>query len=205
MTFEPTHVVPQGGIPAWTAPDGSQPAAANLAPGTELQIGEYRGQWAHATAANGWTGWVDGDRLVARGAVATASAPPAPMGTGALGIVGQPRKVGVSILLYLVTFGIYGIYWTYKTHDEIKNYSGRGVGGGVGLVIYFLAGIVTPFLIASEVKTLHDIDGHPSPVSGGTGAWVFPGIFIIVGPFIWFAKVQGALNDYWVSKGATSV
>ena len=35
-----------------------------------------------------------------------------------------------------------------------------------------------------------------------TGLWVFPGIFILVGPFIWFSKTNGALNDYWRSLGA---
>lgn len=213
MAFQPTHVVPDGGLPAWNEPDGSQPAAANLHAGTELHVTEQRGDWAQVSAANGWTGWVDARRLVATAPAATGQpqppAPPAapqapapPTGGGALGVVGQPRGVGISILLFLVTFGIYGIYWVFKTHDEIKTYSGQGVGGGVGLVIYVVAGIVTPFLLASEVEKLYKMEGRESPVTAATGAWVFPGIFIIVGPFIWFAKVQGALNDYWVSKGA---
>ncbi|MEJ7628811.1 MAG: hypothetical protein WKF54_04395 [Nocardioidaceae bacterium] len=36
-----------------------------------------------------------------------------------------------------------------------------------------------------------------------TGLWVIPGILIIVGPIIWFVKVNGALNDYWRSLGAS--
>lgn len=73
MTFTPTHFVPQGGLPAWTDPDGSQPVAANLAAGTELTISERRGDWARVEAADGWAGWVDARRLVGRGAaVATA-------------------------------------------------------------------------------------------------------------------------------------
>ncbi|GAB2640648.1 hypothetical protein GCM10027270_31590 [Nocardioides ginkgobilobae] len=40
------------------------------------------------------------------------------------------------------------------------------------------------------------------PVSGATGLWYFPGMFILVGPIIWFVKTNGALNDYWKSLGA---
>ena len=36
-----------------------------------------------------------------------------------------------------------------------------------------------------------------------SGLWVFPGIFLIVGPIIWFVKTNGALNSYWESLGAT--
>jgi hypothetical protein len=33
---------------------------------------------------------------------------------------------------------------------------------------------------------------------------VIPGFLIIVGPFVWFVKVQRALNRYWESKGVTA-
>ena len=55
----------------------------------------------------------------------------------------------------------------------------------------------------SEVRYLYeDLDGGApgsSPVRGITGLWV---LLPIAGPFIWFFKVQGALNRYWESKGA---
>ena len=41
------------------------------------------------------------------------------------------------------------------------------------------------------------------PVTGLTGLWYVPGIFLLVGPIIWFVKTNGALNDYWRSQGAT--
>jgi hypothetical protein len=41
-----------------------------------------------------------------------------------------------------------------------------------------------------------------APVSGVTGLWYFPGIFLLVGPLIWFIKTNGALNAYWRSVGA---
>jgi hypothetical protein len=44
-----------------------------------------------------------------------------------------------------------------------------------------------------------DLDGQSSPVRGITGLWI---LLPLAGPFVWFIKVQGALNRYWESKGA---
>ena len=126
-------------------------------------------------------------------------APPpyAPAGTGQLG---ETRSIGKAILLAIVTLGIYTYYWTYKTHDEIKRRSGQGVGGGIGLLLWALVGLATPFLLAAEVKTMLEGDGRESRVSALTGLWM---LIPLVGPFVWFPKVQGQLNDYWRSLGAT--
>ena len=117
---------------------------------------------------------------------------------------GQPgvtRSIGKCILLAIVTFGIYPVYWSYKTHDEIKRYSGNGVGGVLGLVIYLVVSPVTYFIAPSEVRYMYeDLDGGTSPVRGKTGLWI---LLPLVGPIVWFVKVQGALNRYWQSKGAS--
>jgi hypothetical protein len=119
------------------------------------------------------------------------------------GPLGTPRGVLKVILLSIVTLGIYGLVWVFKSHEEIKKHSGIGVGGWVGLIIYLVIGVVTPFLLPQEIRKMYEQDGQKSPVSGMTGLWVWPGIFIIVGPIIWLVKVQGALNAYWRSKGAS--
>jgi hypothetical protein len=125
----------------------------------------------------------------------------APPGTGPIGKI---RPTGLTILLYFVTLGIYGLFWYYAVHDEMKRHkNGDGLGGVLALVLAFFIGIVMPYLTSSEVGDLYERRGQPKPVSGATGLWYFPGIFIIVGPFIWFAKTNGALNDYWKSLGAT--
>ena len=62
--WTPTHVVPATGMAAWSAPDPSQAAVAQLAPGVQLRLLEERGAWAHVMGSNGWTGWVDGRLLV---------------------------------------------------------------------------------------------------------------------------------------------
>jgi hypothetical protein len=61
-----THLVPAGGIPAWAAPDPSRPPVVNLAERLRLVIGQRAGDWALVRAQNGWSGWVDGRRLVPR-------------------------------------------------------------------------------------------------------------------------------------------
>ena len=51
------------------------------------------------------------------------------------GPLGQPRGIGFGILIFIITLGIYGLYWVYKTQEEIKHHTGQGVGGVLGLVI----------------------------------------------------------------------
>lgn len=117
------------------------------------------------------------------------------------GPVGTPRSIGTCILLAVVTLGIYTYVWTWKTHDEIKLHSGAGVGGPLGFVIYLFVAPVTYFLLASEVRQVLTLAGRPSRVSAVTGLWV---LLPLLGPFIWFFKVQGQLNEYWRSVGASS-
>jgi hypothetical protein len=115
------------------------------------------------------------------------------------GELGNPRSTGLSILWAILTLGIYTLVWTYKTQDEIKRYSGNGVGGVLGLVIYILVSPITFFVVPSEIRHLYERDGLAPPVRGITGLWF---LLPIVGTFVWFVKVQGALNRYWRSQGA---
>ncbi len=121
--------------------------------------------------------------------------------TGNTGPLGNRRGVGFGILLFIVTIGFYGLYWAYKTQEEMKQHTGDGLGGVLGLVIWILLGAVSAFVIPSEVGKMYEKDGRQPPVNGWTGLWLFPfGVFIIPA-IVWFVKVQGALNDYWEAKG----
>jgi Domain of unknown function (DUF4234) len=121
--------------------------------------------------------------------------------TPARGPVGETRSIGLSILWFILTLGIYSFYWVYKTHEEIKRYSGNGIGGVLGLVIWLLISPVTFFVVPSEVRWMHeDLDGQTSPVRGITGLWF---LLPLIGALIWFVQVQGAMNRYWESKGAS--
>lgn len=127
---------------------------------------------------------------------------PANAGTPAPGSLGKVRGTGICILLAIVTFGIYSIVWYYKTHTEMKRHSNNGIGGGVALLLAIFVSIVMPYLTSSEVGNLYRNKGLQAPVSGTTGLWYFPGMFILVGPIVWFAKTNGALNAYWTAQAA---
>jgi hypothetical protein len=123
---------------------------------------------------------------------------------GNTGPLGKPRGILFVLLLTLVTIGIYTIYWAYKTHEEIKQHTGEGVGGVLGLVIWILVSPVSAFVIPSEIGKMYAREGRASPVTGWTGLWYFPFGILIIPLIVWFVKVQGALNRYWESKAAAA-
>ena len=129
-----------------------------------------------------------------------AAATPAPPAAAA-GPVGQPRGVAFVIIISFITLGIYFLYWLYKTGEETKRYSGDGLGGVLWLVIGLVIGIVMWFVAPSEVGKLYSREGQHQPVSGVTGFWM---LLPLIGFIIWVVKVQGALNRFWESKGATA-
>jgi hypothetical protein len=135
--------------------------------------------------------------------------PPAapPVGYGqptayAPGPVGQIRKTGMTIFLFIITLGIYGWFWYYNVHKEMQAHrNGQGLGGGIALVLAIFVGVVMPFLTAGEVGELYEGRGQAKPVSAVTGCWIF---LPLAGGIIWFVKTNGALNQYWASLGATA-
>jgi Domain of unknown function (DUF4234) len=120
-----------------------------------------------------------------------------------LGPAGQIRPTGMIMLLFFVTLGVWGLVYYFQTHEEMKRHSGEGLGGVLALVIAIIFGILNPFLLSNEVGQLYERRGQEKPVSALTALWFFPGIFILVGPFIWFVKTNNALNAYWQSLGQT--
>jgi Na+/proline symporter len=121
------------------------------------------------------------------------------------GPLGKPRGILFVLLISLVTLGIYTLYWAYKTQEEMKQHTGDGLGGVLGLVVWIIISPVSAFVIPSEVGRMYARDGREPPVSGWTGLWLFPFGILIIPAIVWFVKVQGALNRYWESKSATAV
>jgi len=118
------------------------------------------------------------------------------------GPIGKVRGTGMCIFLTVITLGIYTLVWYYQTHEEMKRHTGQGLGGTLALVIALLVGIASPYLVSNEVGSLYERRGQAKPVSGLTGLWYFPGVFLLVGPLVWFVQTNGALNAYWRSLGA---
>ena len=115
------------------------------------------------------------------------------------GPIGKVRSTGTCVLLTIVTLGFYTWYWYYKTHEEMKEHSGTGLGGAVALILAIFVGIVLAFVTPHEVGGLYKRRGQAERVSAMTGLWV---LLPIVGAIVWFVKTNGALNDYWRSLGA---
>lgn len=76
--FRVTHVAPREGLQAWREPDPSVPAVADVQAGVQMQLLERRGAWARVLFSNGWSGWVDGRRMV-EAAPAAPAAPATPV------------------------------------------------------------------------------------------------------------------------------
>jgi hypothetical protein len=114
----------------------------------------------------------------------------------AAGPIGQQRSVGRQILLSVVTLGLYGVYWAYISHEDVKQHGSEGVGGVLGAVLYLLAFPVTLFLLPLEIQKMYERDGRESPVRASTAFW-----FLLLG-VPWYVKCQNALNEFWASKGA---
>jgi protease PrsW len=61
--WTPTHLVPPEGLASWDHPDPARPVTP-LAGNLPLAVVQRVGDWTHVSASNGWSGWVDGRRLV---------------------------------------------------------------------------------------------------------------------------------------------
>jgi hypothetical protein len=121
---------------------------------------------------------------------------PPPAARGGLGPVGKVRDPWFVALISIITLGIYFLYWTYQVFREMKEHSGEGVGGPIGLIIGIFIGVVNVFLIPHEAGNIYAKAGQPKPVTALAGFW---NLIPIVGFFIWVFKVQGALNRRWES------
>ena len=116
--------------------------------------------------------------------------------------VGKVRSTGLSMVLFIITLGIYGLVWWYLVHEDMKKHSGHGIGGLVALILGFFVSPAAAFFTSDEVGKLYERAGQPARVTALTGLWYFPGVFLVFLPIVWFVKTNGALNDYWRAHGA---
>ena len=116
-----------------------------------------------------------------------------------VGPPGTVRSPVFVIVIGFITLGIYWWYWAYVVFEELKQRTGQGVGGVVGLLLEICIPIVNVFLLPSEIGNMYAQEGHPKPVTGLTGFWV---LIPLVGFIIWVVKVQNAMNSRWEASGA---
>jgi Domain of unknown function (DUF4234) len=63
------------------------------------------------------------------------------------------------IVLSIVTFGIYHLYWYYKSFEKMKRHTGNGIGGVLGLVIAIVFNPIDWFVMPSEIGSMYRGDG----------------------------------------------
>jgi hypothetical protein len=110
-------------------------------------------------------------------------------------------QAGLNIILTIVTLGVWAWLWTYHTTEDLKKYNGDGLGGTISLILAIFVNPVVWFTIPNEIEKLYRRDGRQSPVTTLWGLWF---LLPIIGNFVWYLKVQRALNDFWLSKGAAT-
>ena len=49
-----------------------------------------------------------------------------------------PRSIALSIVLSIITFGIYGLYWIYKINNEVNELAEDPIAPGGGMVIFLM-------------------------------------------------------------------
>ena len=116
-------------------------------------------------------------------------------------LTGHARAVWFVLAMSVVTLGVYGLFWLYKSFAEIRRYRRQGVGGLVGLLLGFV--IVALFLLPAYVGRMYEEDGWDDPpVSGWVGFWH---LIPYIGGLIWAARIQSALNRFWEQAGSPGV
>jgi hypothetical protein len=128
-----------------------------------------------------------------------AAAPPPVAGYGPQ--LGKRRSTGLVILLAIVTCGIWTLVWAYQNGDELKRWSGLGLGGVGHLLITLFISPVTMFLLAGEVEELYRRDGQEPPITTIWGLWF---LLPLIGNIIWYVRIQDAINTYWTAHGQTN-
>jgi ribosomal protein L40E len=112
--------------------------------------------------------------------------------------VGNTRDVGFVVVMFLVTLGIYFVYWSFISFEEVKRFRGRGFNGLVGAALvllgvgaYLLPAYVGRMEVEARKEARQDL---PPRVNGTIGFWI---LLPLVGLLIWMVEVQSALNAFW--------
>lgn len=124
--------------------------------------------------------------------------PPPPVGYGP---IGKPRSTGLTILVAIVTFGIWTWIWSYWNGEELKSFRRDGLGGVAYLLITLFIAPVTMFLMASEVEQMYREAGEEPRITTLWGLWF---LLPLIGNIIWYIRIQGAINSFWQERGGTT-
>jgi hypothetical protein len=128
--------------------------------------------------------------------------PPPPTGVPpAVREPGRRRSAGLVVLLAVVTLGVWTLVWSYQNGDEIRRFSGRGIGGIGYLLITLVFSPITMFLMAGEVEQLYRSERREPRITVIWGLWF---LLPIIGQLIWYFRIQRAINEFWELQGQTN-
>jgi hypothetical protein len=114
--------------------------------------------------------------------------------------IGTPRSVGLTILISIVTLGIWTWVWSYMNGEELKNYRRDGLGGIAYLLFTIFISPVTMFLMANEVEQMYREAGEEPKITALWGLWF---LLPLIGNIIWYVRIQNAINEFWQARGGS--
>ena len=114
--------------------------------------------------------------------------------------IGTPRSVGLTILVAIVTFGIWTWVWSFMNGEELRDYRGNGLGGVGYLLLTIFIVPITMFLMANEVENLYLDAGEQPRITTLWGLWF---LLPLIGQIVWYVRIQHAINEFWQARGAT--
>lgn len=117
------------------------------------------------------------------------------------GPIGTPRSTALTILVTIVTFGIWTWVWSYLNGEELRAYRTDGIGGVGYLLLTIFIAPVTMFLMANEVERMYQEAGEPPRITTMWGLWF---LLPVIGQIIWYVRIQGAINTFWQERGGTT-
>lgn len=118
-----------------------------------------------------------------------------------VGMLGSQRSTLAWIVFTYFTMGIASILWTAGVHGDMKRYTGKGIGAGAA-ALYLIPIVGWLFLwvnTPARVGRMYAEHGLTKPCSGWTVLW---SLIPLVGPAIYFVKINEALNSLWRSLAA---
>ncbi len=126
--------------------------------------------------------------------------PEQPITEASHGPIGKPRSVGLTILVAILTFGIWTWVWSYMNGEELRTYRRNGLGGVAYLLLTIIFVPITMFLMANEVENLYLDAGEQPRITTLWGLWF---LLPLIGQIVWYVRIQHAINEFWQARGAT--
>lgn len=114
---------------------------------------------------------------------------------------GDVRSVASVVVLTILTCGIYGFYWIYRTTDDLRIYlNDESISPGLDLVISILCApylIYWSYRVGKQIAEAQRLAG----VREEDNSILYLVLTLLGLPVVTFAIMQSQLNGVWESNG----